>query len=125
MRLEESKRKDCNIHFKKKIMKEKELMHFVLSLYNRGLLVKSPEELDYEEVIWDYLKVFELKPIRLIPFELSEESKKYLEFMKQNQRLYHEHCKELLMIPKEREGRVVSLPDEKRKEMIQKVLDRK
>lgn len=35
---------------------EKRLMNFVMSLWDRGLLAKTPEELDYEWVIWDYLK---------------------------------------------------------------------
>lgn len=38
-------------------MKEKELMVFVRSLWDRGLLTKSPDEFDYERVIWDYLKL--------------------------------------------------------------------
>ena len=36
--------------------KEKELMKFIESLYNRGLLSKSLEEFDYEWVIFDYIK---------------------------------------------------------------------
>lgn len=36
-------------------MKPKELMHFIQSLWNRGLLSQSPEEFDYEWLIWDYL----------------------------------------------------------------------
>ena len=40
-------------------MKEKELMEFVKDLYDRGLLIYSPNMFDYEKVIWDYLR----KPI--------------------------------------------------------------
>ncbi len=35
---------------------KKQLIDFMLSLYDRGLLIKSPEEFDYEWVVWDYLK---------------------------------------------------------------------
>jgi hypothetical protein len=37
-------------------MKPKDLMNFVESLSDRGLLTKSPEEFDYEQVIWEYMK---------------------------------------------------------------------
>ena len=36
-------------------MKENDLMKFVESLWQRGLLVHAPNEFDYEWVIWDYL----------------------------------------------------------------------
>lgn len=35
---------------------EKELMKFVESLQNRGLLSKSMDEMDYEWVVWDYIR---------------------------------------------------------------------
>ena len=35
---------------------EKQLMAFLESLNNRGLLSKPLEEFDYEWVIWDYLR---------------------------------------------------------------------
>ncbi len=38
-----------------------ELMQFVESLHNRGLLLKSMDECDYEEVVWDYLHGKKLK----------------------------------------------------------------
>jgi hypothetical protein len=41
----------------KKTMTENELMDFMQSLWNRGLLTKSPDELDYEWVIWDYKRI--------------------------------------------------------------------
>lgn len=36
-------------------MKEKELMNFVKDLHGRGLLSVSPDEFDYEKVIWEHL----------------------------------------------------------------------
>ena len=38
-------------------MKEKELIEFMHSLWNRGLISVSPDEFDYEWVVWDYLKL--------------------------------------------------------------------
>lgn len=38
-------------------MKEKELIEFMHSLWNRGLINVSPDEFDYEWVVWDYLKL--------------------------------------------------------------------
>ena len=38
-------------------MKEKELIEFMHSLWNRGLMNVSPDEFDYEWVVWDYLKL--------------------------------------------------------------------
>lgn len=35
---------------------EKELKKFMYDLYQRGLIEVSPEECDYEWVIWDYLR---------------------------------------------------------------------
>ena len=35
---------------------EAELLRFIESLWNRGLLTENPESFDYEWVIWDYLK---------------------------------------------------------------------
>lgn len=35
---------------------EAELLRFIESLWNRGLLTENTETFDYEWVIWDYLK---------------------------------------------------------------------
>lgn len=37
-------------------MSEKELMNFIISLDDRGLLSKSIDEVDYEKVIWEFLQ---------------------------------------------------------------------
>jgi hypothetical protein len=47
---------NLNRSHQKKPPNKTELLKFLKSLWQRGLLTESPDDFDYEWVIWDYLR---------------------------------------------------------------------
>jgi hypothetical protein len=47
---------NLNRSHQKKPPNKTELLKFIKSLWQRGLLTESPDDFDYEWVIWDYLR---------------------------------------------------------------------